>query len=130
MWRATLRGLLARKVRLALTALAVLLGVAFISGTYVLTDTLDQSFQGFFRQKVAGIDLVVQRPGAFEGDRDRNRVPNSVVTEVRQVAGVQSAYGFLQDYAQFVDQKGASIQTGGAPTFGLTWSIGGECNYG
>ena len=72
MWRATLRGLLARKVRLALTALAVLLGVAFISGTYVLTDTLDQSFQGFFRQKVAGIDLVVQRPGAFEGDRDRN----------------------------------------------------------
>lgn len=126
MWRATLRGLLARKVRLALTALAVLLGVAFISGTYVLTDTLDQSFQGFFRQKVAGIDLVVQRPGAFEGDRDRNRVPNSAVTEVRQVAGVQSAYGFLQDYAQFVDQKGASIQTGGAPTFGLTWSQKGN----
>ncbi len=126
MWRVTLRGLLARKVRLALTALAILLGVAFVSGTYVLTDTLDQSFQGFFQQKVAGIDLVVQRPGAFVGDQDRNRVPDSTVAEVRQVAGVKSAYGFLQDYAQFVDKSGTSIQTGGAPTFGLTWSQKGN----
>jgi len=126
MWRVTLRGLLARKVRLALTVLAILLGVAFVSGTYVLTDTLDQSFQGFFQQKVAGIDLVVQRPGAFVGDQDRNRVPDSTVAEVRQVAGVKSAYGFLQDYAQFVDQSGTSIQTGGAPTFGLTWSQKGN----
>ena len=44
MWKATVKGIFARKVRLALTAVAVLLGVAFVSGTYVLTDTLNQSF--------------------------------------------------------------------------------------
>ena len=63
MWKATIRGLLARKVRLALTALSVLLGVSFVAGTYVLTDTLDQSFQTFFRETVQGIDVVV-RPRA------------------------------------------------------------------
>ena len=41
MWRATWKSLLARKVRLALTVLAIVLGVGFVSGTYVLTDTLD-----------------------------------------------------------------------------------------
>src|SRR6266700_518936 len=44
MWKATIRGILARRVRLALTALAVVLGVTFVTGTYVLTDTLDRSF--------------------------------------------------------------------------------------
>ena len=119
-----MRGLLARKVRLALTALSVLLGVSFVAGTYVLTDTLDQSFQTFFRQTVEGIDVVVRPRAPFggDGDRDRARAPASTTAEVRRIAGVRSAQGFLEGYAQFVDKEGDSIQNGGAPTIGITWA--------
>jgi putative ABC transport system permease protein len=122
MWKATIRGLLARKVRLALTALSVLLGVSFVAGTYVLTDTLDRSFQTFFRETVEGIDVVVRPRAPFGGEGKRDRIPAATVDTVRAVPGVGSAHGFLEDYAQFVGRDGDSIQNGGAPTIGITWA--------
>ena len=122
MWKATIRGLLARKVRLALTALSVLLGVTFVAGTYVLTDTLDRSFQTFFDQTVQGIDLVVRPRAPFGGDGERERMSEGVLATVRGVPGVGTAHGFLEGYAQFVDKAGDSIQNGGAPTIGITWA--------
>ncbi len=126
MWKVTLRGILARKVRLVLTALAVLLGVSFVSGTYVLTDTLDQSFRGLFRQFASGIDLVIRQEAPFGGDTGRDRFPGTLVEQAAAVPGVATANGFLQDYAQFVDQQGDAIQTGGAPTRGISWSQDGS----
>lgn len=126
MWKATIRGLLARKVRLALTALSVLLGVSFVAATYVLTDTLDASFQTFFRQTVQGVDVVVRPPGAFGGGGERDRFSDEVVPRVRAVPGVDSASGVLQGYAQFVDKAGDAIQLGGAPTFGIAWGQDGR----
>jgi putative ABC transport system permease protein len=122
MWRATIRGILARKVRLALTALSVVLGVSFVAGTYVLTDTLDRSFTRVFDQTVSGVDLVVRLRAPFGGDTERDRFPDATLAQVRDVAGVEAANGFLQDYAQFVDRDGEAIQTGGAPTFGIAWA--------
>jgi putative ABC transport system permease protein len=122
MWKATVRGLFARKVRLALTALSVLLGVSFVAGTYTLTDTLDRSFQSFFRQTVRGIDVVVRTRAPFGGDEQRDRMPERVVDQVRTVPDVAAAHGFLQGYAQYVDRQGDSIQNGGAPTLGITWA--------
>ena len=126
MWKATIRGLLARKMRLALTALSVLLGVSFVAGTYVLTDTLDASFQTFFRQTVQGVDVVVRPQGAFDGGGQRDRFSDAVVSHVRGEPGVGSAFGQLQGYAQFVDKAGDAIQTGGAPTFGISWGQDGR----
>ena len=122
MWKATIRGLLARKVRLALTALSVLLGVSFVVGTYVLTDTLDRSFQTFFRETVEGIDVVVRPRAPFGGEGERDRVSAATVDAVRAIPGVGSAHGFLEGYAQFVGRDGDSIQNGGAPTIGITWA--------
>ncbi len=122
MWKVTLKGILARKVRLVLTAFAVLLGVSFVSATYVLTDTLDQSFRGLFRDQVAGVDLVVQQRPPFGGDTGRQRFDSEVVNEIQAVRGVATAYGVIQDYAQFVDKRGESVQLGGAPTRGISWS--------
>jgi len=122
MWKTTIRGLLARKVRLALTALSVLLGVSFVAGTYVLTDTLDASFQTFFQETVEGIDVVVRPRAPFGGDGERERMPAAEIPRVRRVDGVASAHGFLEDYAQFVDADGDAIQNGGAPTIGITWA--------
>ena len=127
MWKATIRGILARKVRLALTALAVLLGVSFVAGTYVLTDTLDRSFTGLFDDTVSGVDLVVRSRAPFGGDEvERDRFPDALLDDVRGLDGVATASGFLQDYAQFVDKDGDSIQTAGAPTFGIAWAQDGE----
>jgi len=128
MWKATVKGIFARKVRLALTAVAVLLGVAFVSGTYVLTDTLNQSFQGVFRQTLAGVSLVVQRNAPFGGggSADRERFPESVVSTVQAVPGVAAANGFVEGYAQFVDRSGHAIQSTGAPTLGLAWAQTGS----
>jgi putative ABC transport system permease protein len=130
MWRATVKGVLARRVRLALTALAVVLGVTFVSGTYVLTDTLKHSFGSLFSQYAAGVDLVVRSQSAF-GDTDpssgRQRLADGVVNLVREVPGVAAADGFLQGYAQFVGKDGkTTIQSAGAPTFGISWSGGDQ----
>ncbi len=84
MWKATIRGLLARRLRLALTALAVLLGVAFVSATYVLTDTVKQSFDDVFAQTVAGVDLQVQAADAVGGNSSPTRISESLTGHRRR----------------------------------------------
>ena len=119
MWKATIRGILARRVRLALTALAVVLGVTFVTGTYVLTDTLDRSFNGVFNQTVAGIDLVVKERGSLNtgtsGLEDLQRFPESLLDTVRTVDGVGHADGVVHGTAQFVGRDGDNIQNGEPP---------------
>jgi putative ABC transport system permease protein len=128
MWRATIRGLFSRKVRLALTALAIVLGVAFVSGTYVLTDTLRQSFSRIFAETAANVDLVVRSAVPFDDDdggafTSRARMADSVVQQVRGVPGVAVAEGSLQGPAQFVAKDGeTAISSGGAPTLGFSWA--------
>jgi putative ABC transport system permease protein len=59
MFKTTLKGLFAHKLRLALTGLAIVMGVAFVSGTFVLTDTLTGFFDEAFAESTAGTDFVV-----------------------------------------------------------------------
>ncbi|HZJ26359.1 MAG TPA: FtsX-like permease family protein [Acidimicrobiia bacterium] len=131
MWRATVRGLFARKVRLALTALAIVLGVAFVSGTYVLTDTLKQSFSQVFAQTAANVDLVVRSAVPFDSDGggdgvlfgSRARMPDSVVADVRAVPGVAAAEGSLIGSAPLIEADGSeTIARGGVPSLGFSWS--------
>ncbi len=129
MWKATVRGLFARKVRLTLTALAIVLGVAFVSGTYVLTDTLKQSFGQIFAQTAVNVDLIVRSQAPFGTNGDdgglttRARMPDGVIDQVRRVPGVAAAEGSLQGYAQFVQKDGkTAIGSGGAPSLGFSWS--------
>lgn len=131
MWKATIRGIFARKVRLALTALAVMLGVAFVSATYVLTDTMRNSFDFVFAETLAGVDLVVSSPsadsdvgvlgGGLLGTPKRDRLPDGTIDTIRGIDGVGAADGFVAYLAQFVDQDGEVIQNGIAPTIGLAW---------
>jgi len=58
MWRVTLRGLAAKKFRLILTSISIVLGVAFMAGTFVLTDTLGGVFDGLFAKTTKGVDVV------------------------------------------------------------------------
>ncbi len=120
MWKPTIRGLLARKVRLVLTALAVLLGVAFMSAVYVLTDTVKQSFDEVFAQTLDRVDLSVQGARAL-GRGDSQRIPETVLRAVRSVPGVARAEPYVSGYAQFVDRDGESVGGGGPPTLGGSW---------
>src|SRR5437763_2892447 len=124
MWRATLKGLLAHKVRLGLTALAIVLGVGFVSGTYILTDTMNKAFQNLFSTIDKGIAVQVtgvsKFKGGFGGDVGQpQRVPDNLVGEIARVPGVRVAEGEIAGYAQLVTPGGKAVETGGAPTFGV-----------
>lgn len=126
MWRATIKGVLARKVRLLLTALAVVLGVTFVSGTYVLTDTLHASLTQIFQQYASGSDLVIAAEHQV-GDRatSRQRIPASIAAEVTRVPGVADATPFLIGDAKLIEKDGrTAIQPLGAVTLGISWAGG------
>ena len=124
MWKVTLKGLLAHKLRMTLTALAVVLGVGFIAGTYVLTDTMNQAFDDLLSNAYEGIDVSVRGTSAFESDFGGSRKPFSedLLETVSSVEGVESAAGSLEGYAQLIDQEGEAISPGGAPTLGFNWT--------
>src|SRR4051812_26389797 len=124
MLKVALRGVLARKFRLALTAAAVLLGVMFVTTTYVLTDTLNASFDRVFAQSLSDVDVVVQGAPVRGGGDDRARMPQTVVEQVRSVDGVAAAHGFVQGYAQLVGRDGEAVDKGG-PAAGVTF-VGGR----
>ena len=123
MLKATIRSLLAHKLRLGLTALAVVLGVGFISGTYVLTDTMNAAFDELFESSVAGVDVYVRDDSDFEAQFGGSREPieGRVLDLVEAVDGVDVAAGSVGGYAQLI-KRGEAITPGGAPTLGFNWA--------
>ena len=106
MKRVVFRGLLAHKLRLALTALAIVLGVTFISGTLVLTDTLHNTFNTLFGHIYQNVDFEIRGKAAFSdtgagasASAVRKPVPQSIATTVRQIPGVEYADGTVSGYA-------------------------------
>jgi putative ABC transport system permease protein len=114
-WKVTVRGLLAHKLRLALTALAVVLGVAFISGSLILTDTLHDTFTSLIGDVYQHIDFEVRGQAVLSsaGTAVRNPIPSSLLAKVRGVSGVAMADGSVTGYAQYV-VNGNAISGGGA----------------
>ncbi len=132
MLKATLKGVLAHKVRLLLTALAVVLGVGFVAGTYVLTDTLNATFDNLFEEVTQGVDVSVRAVSGFGDETSltsgRDTVPDTLQPIVAAVDGVRVADGAVAGYAQYVDKEGESVDTGGAPTLGVNWTDVPELN--
>src|SRR5687767_11157933 len=99
MLKATLKALLAHKLRFALTAVAVLLGVTFVSGTYAFTDTMDDVFNTMITDATAGVDVYVQPKTSFESTADFGTASpgfdEKLVETVRSVDGVAAAEGTL-----------------------------------
>jgi putative ABC transport system permease protein len=125
MWRVTRKGLAAHKVRFFLTALAVLISVAFMAGTSVLTSTIQQTFDDLFANIYKGTDAVVRAPEVLKSDfgsGQRPNVPASLADVVRRTPSVEAAAGNVAGpYAQLVDKHGKAIGGNGPPTFGLGW---------
>src|SRR5207244_12559614 len=120
MMTVTLRGLAGRRLRAQLTAVAIVLAVAMISGGYVLTDTSNKAFDTIFQQSYKNADVVSSGKAAFQ-NRQGNGVdvptyPQSLLAKVRALPDVSYAAGDVgDDQTRLVDKHGKSISTGGAP---------------
>ena len=136
MFRTSLRNLTSRPLRTALTTLAILLGVAMISGTYVLTDQITNGFDDIFNTAFEGTAVVVQPKVEFgqnQGDSVAT-MPEALVADVQGVDGVAGVDPSVEALgAVLVDDK--VVKTGGAPTLILsaegdssqiTWKEGGR----
>jgi putative ABC transport system permease protein len=125
MRRVALRGLLGRKLRTGLTALAIVLGVAMVAGTLVVTDTIEKAFDSIFSSSYEQTDAVVSGRKVVEWSQTgRAEVPTEVLARVRALPEVEAAAGTILDLsgdsnqAKILDKRGEVIQTEN-PTFGL-----------
>ncbi len=126
MRRVALRGLLGRKLRSILTGLAIVIGVAMVSGTLVLTDTIDRAFHSIFTASYAQTDAVVSGKKLVDWSTSGNATVSPALLarvqslpEVGQAAGLVLDFSNTSDTAQLLDRDGKVIQTSGSPTFGF-----------
>jgi putative ABC transport system permease protein len=117
-----------RKLRASLTAFAIVLGVAMISGTYILTDTINKGFDTIFTRSYQGSDAVISGKSLFSGDNGGSDATptfsQDVLDQVRALPDVDAAEGSVGGEAKLVDHDGKTIGHGGAPNLGFT--INGE----
>ena len=127
MWNYTFKGLRAHKTRFISTFLAVFLGVAFLAGTLVLTDTIQTSFNDLFGDVYRGTDAYVRNTEKVNGEREdtvRKRIDDSLVATVKAVDGVADARPEINaNNTQVVGSDGKAVGKPGqgAPTFGGNW---------
>ncbi|WP_069816175.1 ABC transporter permease [Streptomyces sp. TP-A0874] len=126
-FRTSVRNFLAHKGRMALSAIAVVLSVAFVCGTLVFTDTMNTTFDKLFADTAA--DVTVSPKQAKGGEEvpatgKPETVPASAVTELRGTAGVQRAVGMAESMGVTIvdgDNNNLSPSTG-APTIAGNWN--------
>ncbi|HTU98093.1 MAG TPA: ABC transporter permease, partial [Solirubrobacteraceae bacterium] len=128
MRRVTFRGLAARKLRLSLTALAIVLGVTFVTGTLVLGDTLNRTFDDLVGTAYQHVSFEIRGKATLNGTdntpdstADRRPVPESIAAVVARVPGVAYVHGSAGGYAQFLARNGDAIGGGGGSTLGFSF---------
>jgi putative ABC transport system permease protein len=115
----SLRNVRAHFVRFVLTSTAVVLGVAFMSGTMILTDTMRASFDRVFATANQGVDVLVHHPDTGDDPTlDHPRMPAATLDRVRDVAGVGAAEGTVQGFAQLARQHSPTPMS---ITLGMNW---------
>ena len=112
MIKVALKGLAGRKIRALLTAFAVIIGVSMVSGTFVLTDTMQKSFDGIFETSYENTDVVVSGHQVVESDTaDVPTIPSSMLREVRALPEVGAAAGSIMNdtTAKVIGRDGDSL---------------------
>jgi len=129
MLRVTLRNLFAHKLRLLLTGLSVVIGVGFLAGTLVFTDTLKATFDGLIGRTSKNLSVVVRAQSNFSNtdigaNSTRALVPASLVASVKATAGVADAVGAVQGNDLLVTSAGKAVvpKSPGPPTLAVSWT--------
>jgi putative ABC transport system permease protein len=126
MIRVSLKGLAARPVRAVLTALAIVLGVAMVSGSFVVTDTITKAFDTIFTSSYKNTEAVVSKRSLVDYSNSGNgTVPENLLVKVRKLPEVKAAAGSIIDLnndttnTKLIDRDGNAIDANGNPTFGF-----------
>ena len=108
MFRLTMRTILSHKRRMISSVLSIVLGIAFLSGTLVFTDSLQRTFDDLFSSVYAQTDAVVRSTEEVETQMGttRGRIPDTVVDLVAAVPGVAEATGTAEGYARILAKDG------------------------
>jgi putative ABC transport system permease protein len=119
---AELRGLFGRKLRTILTAVAIILGVAMVSGTFVLTDSIDKAFNSIFTDARTGSDAVITGKAATSTNNGSTAptIPTSLLAKVKALPDVFAAEGNVGGNAHLIGSNGKAIVFGGAPNLGFS----------
>ena len=119
-----LRGLLTRKLRTALTAIAIVLGVATVSGTFILTDSIDKAFDSIFSDVYRNTDATITPKSAFDTGGDSGTTEaafdESLLAEVKDLPDVKDAIGGVASENTQLVKDGKAIAFGGAPNLGFS----------
>jgi putative ABC transport system permease protein len=128
MLHVTLRGLQGHLVRLLLTAFAVMLGVSFVTGTFVLRDSIDSTLGGLVSQSAKGLDVSVRgaesqavSPVSVDGTSTPLGVSLALVDTIAAVPGAARVVPNLQGTAILAGKDGIAVRNGGAPTLGFAY---------
>jgi putative ABC transport system permease protein len=128
MFKLARKSVLAHKRRLIGTGLSVIIGIAFLAGTFVFTDTIKRTFDNLFADVYENTDVYVRSNQSIESDfgqTQRPRVPDSLVAQVQAVPGVSEAAGTVQGFARIIGKDGEPLGTDqGPPTFGGEFTPG------
>jgi len=126
---ATLQGLLGRKLRTALTALSIILGVAMVSGTFVLTDTMKKAFNDLFQGTYKDTGAVISGKEIVTG-ASKSTVPESLKAKVTALSDVKSASGAIfdisgtSDFVKLIGRNGKQLGSEQQPNFGWGFDPG------
>lgn len=124
MLRLSIRQLLAHKIRFVMTSFAVVLGVSFVVGSLVVTDTVRRSFDTLMTEISAGVDLQVRSGAPFDEQSftgNREPMPAELLDVVLATEGVEVAEGGVGGTAQPLGTDGEPVTTTGAPLIGTSW---------
>src|SRR5215213_59088 len=121
---ATLKGLLGRKLRTALTALAIVLGVAMIAGAFITTDTMLKASDDLKKASYGSADAVVSAKTAFKGSTDngtpsQKSIPESLAKTVASAPAVAYASPEISGEGKLTDKNGKVVDTNGSPPFAV-----------
>jgi putative ABC transport system permease protein len=121
--RITRKSMRARWGRNVFIGLAIMLGVSFVAGSFVLADSLRSTFDNLFTELNENVDLEVRATLTVDNPQAlRDPVPASIADDVAQVEGVEVVEPSLARFAQMLDKDGDPIQTQGAPALGVSWT--------
>lgn len=128
MLRVALASVRGNSIRLALTGLAIVLGVAFVAGSFVLTDSIDRAFATLVEDATAEVDVYVNPAPGIDQDVTTAQpgsgpgLPDRLVGEVASVDGVAEAVGSVEGLAQVVGPDGSPVGGMGPPTLAFSWT--------
>lgn len=128
MFRTALRNVLAHKARLLMTVLAVMLGVSFISGTLVFTDSISDAYSKSSSQGYDRVDVAIQAEGTETGNGEARKEPElsqRLLDRAGEVPGAASATGVVEGFAAIADKKGGLLGDGFS-TLGGNYAAGAD----